>query len=426
MIKIFSIKEIIRASNDILNSRNQKKLTNKKVIANRDISIPNSKNKIINNKKMSDEKPLILSKKINKFEDNPQTVEKIILQAEKNQSKNYNIKSKKNNNINYQKVIDELYELFNKKIKKNTLKLIVDLRNNIVSLDERILSLKEEEQKIIINNKLLKDDIKNLMNAENKLKFIVKKKDIDLNQLNIKINDDQNKLNQLENDKSDLKLRLKGYQNQNIKLENENKNLEQNNKELKSQINKLQDQVEYFEKINGELNIKLEKNINQNKLYKHNNNELNLKLDELNELKQYKFKYLEYKQKNSDLENALAKIKVDEDKNHQISNVINELEDKIKFYQEENIRIGTELLETKKKSEIIKGEIEKHEHQRSSLIEKINSVNEVIKDDNILTNVFDNNYSTNKIKIVDPNKKEDTTNYKNIDIEVEKIFNSNK
>ena len=64
MIKIFSIEEIILASKDILNSRNQKKLINKNVIANRDISIPNSKNKIINKEKMSDEKPLILTKKI--------------------------------------------------------------------------------------------------------------------------------------------------------------------------------------------------------------------------------------------------------------------------------------------------------------------------------------------------------------------------
>ena len=419
MIKIFSIKEIILASKDILNSHNQKKLINKNVIANRDISIPNSKNKIINNEKMSDEKPLILSKKINKSEDNPQRVEKIILQAEKNQFKNFNIKSKKNNIINYQKVIDELFGLFNKKIKKNTLKLIVDLRNNIVSLDERILSLKEEEQEITIKNKLLKDDIKNLMNNGNKLKIIVKKKDIDLNQLNIKINDDQNKLNQLENDKSDLNLKLKGYQNQNIKLENENKNLEQNSKELKSQINKLQDQVEYFEKISGELKIKLEKNINQNKLYKHNNNELNLKLDELNELKQYKFKYLEYKQKNFDLENTLAKIKVDEDKNLQISNVINELEDKIKFYQEENIRIGTELLETKKKSEIFKDEIEKYENQRSSLIEKINSVNDVVQDSNIVTNVFENN--KDKIHIRDP-KKINNNQKLDLNTEIEKIF----
>ena len=326
----------------------------------------------------------------------------------------------------------------------------MELRNNIVSLDERIYSLKEKEQKIITNNKLLLKDIEDLTNIENKLKFILKKKDIDLdlnykkltasnaqiielkdnnekinlklnssqnqnsrlaeinndliediNQLKIKITDDQNKLNELKKDKDDLGLKLKGYQNQNIRLEKENKNLEQNNNELKTKIIKLQNKVEYFEKINSELNIKLGENINLNNFYKQNNNELNLKLNELAELKPYKYKYLEYKQKNLDLENMLAQIKVDEDKNLENSNFIKKLEDKIKFYQDENIRVGTELSETKKKSEILKDEVEKYENQRSNLISQINSVNDVIKDSNILTSVFENKIEP-KINIIDP------------------------
>ena len=97
----------------------------------------------------------------------------------------------------------------------------------------------------------------------------------------------------------------------------------------------------------------------------------------------------------------LGKIKVDEDKNLQNLNVINELEDKIKFYQEENVRIGTELSESKKKSEILKDEIGKYENQRSDLITQINSVNDVIKDSNILTNVFENKIEP-KINVIDP------------------------
>ena len=115
----------------------------------------------------------------------------------------------------------------------------------------------------------------------------------------------------------------------------------------------------------------------------------------------YKYKYLKYKQKNSDLENMLAKIKVDEDKNPQNLNYIKELEDKIKFYQDENIRVGTELLETQKKSEILRDEVEKFENQRSNLISQINSVNDVIKDSNILTSVFENKIEP-KINIVEP------------------------
>jgi len=74
---------------------------------------------------------------------------------------------------------------------------------------------------------------------------------------------------------------------------------------------------------------------------------------------------------------------------------------KVDFYQEENLRLGSELVETKKKFEILKSEIEKYEAQRSDLISKINSVNEVINDSNVLTNVFENKIER-KINIIDP------------------------
>ena len=76
---------------------------------------------------------------------------------------------------------------------------------------------------------------------------------------------------------------------------------------------------------------------------------------------------------------------------------------KIDFYQEENLRLGSELVETKKKFEILKKEIEKYEDQRSNLIAKINSVNEAINDTNVLTNVFNNDIK-NKIEVIDHNK----------------------
>ena len=143
-------------------------------------------------------------------------------------------------------------------------------------------------------------------------------------------------------------------------------------------------------------------------------------LDELDELKKYKYKYLEYKQKNTDLENMLAKIKVDEDKNLLNLNVVNESEDKIKFYQEENIRIGTELSETKKKSEILNDEIGRYENQRSDLITQINSVNDVIKDSNILTNVFENKIEP-KIGVIDPQNNQNKPE-SNLNEQVKAIF----
>ena len=74
---------------------------------------------------------------------------------------------------------------------------------------------------------------------------------------------------------------------------------------------------------------------------------------------------------------------------------------KVDFYQEENLRLGSELVETKKKFEILKNEIEKYENQRSNLITKINSVNDVINNSNVLTNVFENKIQP-KVNILDP------------------------
>ena len=76
--------------------------------------------------------------------------------------------------------------------------------------------------------------------------------------------------------------------------------------------------------------------------------------------------------------------------------IINLSNTEIDFYQKENLRISNELYETQKKFEIVKNEIEKFQNQRSNLIEKINSVNDVIQDSNIVTNVFENNKSQDR------------------------------
>ena len=76
---------------------------------------------------------------------------------------------------------------------------------------------------------------------------------------------------------------------------------------------------------------------------------------------------------------------------------------RVDFYQEENLRLGSELVETKKKFEILKSELEKYEDQRSNLISKINSINDEINNSNILTNVFENNVQP-EVQITDHNK----------------------
>ena len=96
---------------------------------------------------------------------------------------------------------------------------------------------------------------------------------------------------------------------------------------------------------------------------------------------------------------------------------------RVDFYQEENVRLGSELMETKKKFEILKSEIEKYEQQRSNLITKINSVNDALNDTNVLTNVFNNDVKQ-KVNIID-HKKIETKSNLDLNEQVKNIF-SNK
>ena len=97
---------------------------------------------------------------------------------------------------------------------------------------------------------------------------------------------------------------------------------------------------------------------------------------------------------------------------------------RVDFYQEENVRLGSELVETKKKFEILKNEIEKYEQQRSNLISKINSVNDALNDTNVLTNVFSNDVKA-KVNVID-HKKIETKSNTDLNEQIKNIFSHSK
>ena len=169
------------------------------------------------------------------------------------------------------------------------------------------------------------------------------------------------------------------------------------------------------------------------KIFQFNQTFSNSKLLEKRLDEQQKFIELSVKE-NRELKNDINKInsalnKILESPNNILENSENKIAEnlghnsfaRVDFYQEENVRLGSELLETKKKFEIMKTEIEKFQNQRSNLIEKINSVNDVIQDSNIVTNVFENQNSQDKISIQDPQKNKKNNNL-DLNIEIQKIF----
>jgi len=158
------------------------------------------------------------------------------------------------------------------------------------------------------------------------------------------------------------------------------KKLDENNKILVKfeSLEKKLDSQENILKINFDLSLKLQKEVDHLK----NNNSSNFETAQ------------------SNLDNIQSETIGHNSGNIELVSTKHNSNTKIDFYQEENLRLGSELVETKKKFEILKSEIEKYENQRSNLISKINSVNDEINNSNILTNVFENGIKP-KINIVD-------------------------
>ena len=308
MIKIYSIREIVEATNNILHRPTKKKNSTIKTKTETDIG-PKVKKDI----------PYLLKDSIEIQEVNKKTIDKAkslnLISNTKNKSK---INSQKENQF-----FDTIYIQLNKKIKKNSLKLIFDQQGEINKLNNKIKDLKQLNQTILSEQNTLKLKINELKNLKD---FLI----LENNSLNVK---------------------LENIITKQMKSENHIEELKKEKLKLEKQIDKLQTQNENSKK----------------KIYD-----------------------------------------------------ISEIENKNKFFQEENLRIGSELLEVKKKYDILKKEIEKNEIQKSNLISKINSVNEALSDTNILTNVFENKVQ-NKVNIIDHNKIE-TEISKNLDEKIKNIF----
>ena len=423
MVNIYSIKEILEASDSILkfskesintSSLHEKALKNKKNIS------------------VIESKPLSL--KITQSEENvPEVLEKIILEAESTQLKiNKNANNKiehkekknllKHDTISQKDLIDDLYKTFGKKIKKNSLKLILELRKDIINLTHNISSLTKNKKEIEKKNIKLNQNINNLKEEKINLQNNLDQSINGFNKLNYEYGNIKSAFNNLEENLLEDNKKLNISTEFNNKLENKVKHLEDKLTQYKDIEFKLISKVEKLENYVFTSNAKQDELANQKGVLEKNNDELKNKLDSVGHIDVYLEEINQLKLKNKDLENTIDKLKSYEDSNDQNLNIIKELENKIKYYQEENIRISNQLYEANKRFDIIKSEIEVLQDQRSSLIAKINSVNDVIGNSKIVTNVFQNSQPKNtQIVVKDPKDKKIQLN-KDIDEEIMNIF----
>lgn len=333
-MNIYSIKEIVKATNNflkpeakifIINNIKNKKI--KKEVETVFIQKKNNKTKI--------QIPLLLDKKI-------ETNNKIKLFNYK-----INIKPEIKNHM-----VNEIYLYLKKKIKKNTLKLIIEEQIEIKNLKNKINQLKQNENHLKIDYEILQNNYETTLKNNEILNIKNDSLENNLNQLNI----NQAKLN---NNNYDLKINLKEIQ---LSLDDsllKNRSFEINNSEIKNTISR----------------------------YIINNKKLQVKINLLENAK------------NLESENEIKKVK---------------------FYQDENVRLSSELLLAQKNNEYIKENLNNIQIEKEKISNKIKELNKSIEGkSNIISSSFNNKLADESKK--DINKLNDTEQ-KTLDEVINRIF----
>ena len=314
-MNIYSIKEIVKATNNFLK--------------------PEVKNTIKKNTKIKKKVPIILENKI----PDPKTIN----------SFNYkiNIKSEIKDLM-----INELYIYLKKKIKKNTLKLIIDEQLEIKNLKNKINFLKKNENQIKIDYQILKNNYESILKDNE----IIKTNNYFL----------QNNLNKVEISK----------------------------KQLNNEIYELKDNL-------NKINLDLAESLGKNRSFEINNNEMK------NTLSRYIIN-------NKSLQEKINLIKSEKD-----SKFGDEVK-KVRFYQDENVRLSSDLLYAQKNNEKIIENLKNIEIEKLKISNKINELNNSIDlKSNIVSAPFlkeqyvDAKNNIDELKNTDKNK---------LDVIIDKIF----
>ena len=249
MDKHFSISEIIKASDDILNTPSKSsKINNIKITKNNYSS------------------PLLLVNEISKNV-SPKANMSFINNLNKN---NININEKIKNEI-----INELYNFFKKKIKKNTLKLIFDQQIKIKKFQKEIEYLNESKKILENNNHDLQSNLNQIIedkkvlennnhDLQSSLDKIIEEKEM-LIEKNTRAQEElslekSNLLNNSNNEKlTELNNKLKFYQDENLRLSRDLSNSQETHHIIKKQLNDFEKQKNQISNQIQELNNSLSK-----------------------------------------------------------------------------------------------------------------------------------------------------------------------
>ena len=249
-------------------------------------------------------------------------------------------------------MVNELYLDIKKKIKKNTLKLIIDEQAEIKNLKKTINFLKKFEKKLKNNYQVLKNNYELGLKNNETLK-------IDNDLLEEKQNQIIRNSDQLKNENNELKIPLK------------------------------------------EIKLNLEESLEKNRSFEIHNNEL---------------------------KNTISRFIVDNKKlrenislleNYKNSNSADEI-NKIKFYQDENVRLSSDLLIEQKNNKNIKENLNNIAIEKEIISNKIKELSESLA---LKSNIVSSSFVKESAADVQENIiKSDGTKEKDLDEVINKIF----
>ena len=366
-MKIFSIKEIVQATNDIFNLENNKIKKDK-------LSKKNIKSKTLNKKQpLKLENQVVTKTKIQQ----DQKVNKVIIDDKVKEH-----------------IVNELYLFVKKKVKKNTLKLIFEQQIEIKNLKNDIILLKKDKNKLIENYNILEKNYEIIFKNYEQQKNINEEINSENNEFKIKIK--TLKLNLIEIDKK--------YE----RAVAENKKLSIDKSQLQSDLNLTIDEKENL----ANENIKLQNSLKEQDEKFEVTNQKNRSFEINNaELKNTVSRYVVNLKKLQEQLDAADKSK---------NNELKEINQKVKFYQDENVRLSGELIMYQKKNENIKINLADIKTEKEMISNKIKELGKSIEDKaNVVETKFSNKDHVEQTKDLEKlNDKEQ----KSLDEVISKIF----
>ena len=351
---------------------------------------------------------------------------------------NFHLKAKYQNYFK-QSLLSNLNKI---KSKINILKL-----SNIKNEDELTQEIIHSEQskanisvleKTINNQNTSKVKIVENVDFEiNDKKFLKKKLNRKLNRLKRKIkrykftksDEIDKKINMTEQTKTpleELNSKVSNLQNELKKIQSQESlnvsdvEIKKLKNKYKRKIKKLKNKINKFSKIKSASNVIHIVKEEENEENKENKVQPHQETKELNDNSEYEKRIEEYQ-----LENTSLKSKIQEFENNNKNNLyekdkdkVKELEEKLKHYQEENVRLSNQIFNQDKKIEIMRNQISNFENLKQKLYEQVNTLGDTLLDNDNVENIFEKNSSlenfdeNEKIKIVNSTQEISETNSK--------------